>query len=328
MQNPSLGDRFGRRFPYLRLSVTDVCNFRCTYCLPNGWSATGESPFLSGAEIIRLVRAFAALGTWKIRLTGGEPSVRADFTEIARQIAAVPGIRRLAVTTNGYRLAERADAWFAAGLRAVNVSLDSLRAERFQTITGHDRLAEVLAGIDACRRAGFERVKINTVLLRTLNADEIDGFIDFVADRDLSLRFIELMRTQDNGPYFSEQHLPAENVIERLTARGWRPLPRENGAGPAQEFAHPASQGRIGLIAPYARDFCASCNRLRVSARGALHLCLFGAGGHDLRPLLQHDSQGEALQDQIASLLFLKRDRHYQAEGDFGTLRSLAATGG
>ncbi|GFZ90143.1 GTP 3',8-cyclase [Elstera cyanobacteriorum] len=325
---PPLADRFGRTFPYLRLSVTDVCNFRCSYCLPNGWQPTGTERFLTGAEILRLVRAFAGLGTWKIRLTGGEPSVRRDLTEIIRTTAAVPGIRRIALTTNGYRLAERAESWFDAGLQAINVSIDSLDRARFRLITGHDRLVEVLAGVEACRRLGFSAVKINTVLLRGLNGDAVDDFIDFVADRDLSLRFIELMRTRDNADYFADQHLPAHRVIDRLTARGWHPLPRVEGAGPAQEFMHPDSRGRIGIIAPYAKDFCASCNRLRVSARGLLHLCLFGSGGHDLRPLLQDDTQIGALQTTLTNLLTLKRDRHYQAEGDFGTLPSLAATGG
>ena len=164
-----LTDSFGRRFPYLRLSVTDVCNFSCSYCLPDGYKKSGCEPFLSAEEIGRLVRAFAGMGTWKIRLTGGEPTVRSDFTEIVKIVAETPGIERLAFTTNGYRLPERAEEFYNAGLRAINISIDSLKADKFHKITGHDRLEEILEGINSVLDVGFEAVKINTVLLKGLN---------------------------------------------------------------------------------------------------------------------------------------------------------------
>ena len=321
-------DRFGRRFPYLRLSLTDVCNFRCTYCLPDGYKKTHEDMFLSVPEVRRLVSAFAQMGTWKVRLTGGEPTLRPDFCEIARTVAGVSGIRRLAFTTNGYKLLQRARDYYAAGLRAINISIDSLNPRRFHEITGHDRLGEVVEGVRAALDAGFESVKINTVLLKGLNDDELGGFIHFVEDVPVSLRFIELMQTGDNLPYFRKHHVPATIVEEKLLQRGWRLLARGEGAGPAAEYAHPDYRGRIGIIAPYARDFCASCNRLRISARGHLHLCLFGAGGYDLRSLLQDDDRIDALKEKIMDLMEFKKSAHFLHEGNTGVRRHLASIGG
>ena len=325
---PTISDNFGRTFPYLRLSLTDVCNFSCSYCLPDGYKKTGCTPFMMKAEILRLVTAFAALGTWKIRLTGGEPTLRKDFAEIAAAVSKVPGVSRLAYTTNGYKLPERAQEYYDAGLRAVNISVDSLRPEQFKYITGHDRLHEVVNGVQACLEAGFESVKLNTVLLKGLNDTELDDLIGFVADKPVSLRFIELMRTGDNQDYFEKHHLPGTAVTEKLLKRGWSLCPRVEGAGPAQEFEHSASAGTIGLIAPYSKDFCKSCNRLRVSANGALHLCLFGEKGYSLRKYLQSDDQIEELQEQIMSLMNFKHSAHFLHDGNTGLRQHLASIGG
>lgn len=324
----AITDGFGRRFPYLRLSVTDVCNFRCTYCLPDGYKKTDCDSFLSRDEILRIVRAFAGLGVWKIRLTGGEPTIRSDFLEIARGVADIPGIRRLVMTTNGYRLPQRAQDYFNAGIRGINISIDSLDPRRFHEITGHDRLYEILDGMQSCFDAGFETVKINAVLLKGQNEDELDDMIAFVMDKPVSLRFIELMRTRDNEEYFRLRHLPGAAVTERLMAKGWRIAPRDEGAGPAVEFVHPQSKGTIGLIAPYSKDFCKTCNRLRVSARGALHLCLFGEGGYSLRDLLQRDEQKEELQEKIMALMNYKRSSHFLHQNDSGATPHLASIGG
>lgn len=324
-----LNDTHGRRFEYLRLSLTDVCNFRCTYCLPKGYRKQAGLPAeLSVEEIRRLVTAFARLGLWKIRLTGGEPSLRGELLEIAKAVAAVPGIRKLAMTTNGYRLAERAHDYAAAGITALNVSLDSLDPQRFAAITGHDRLGEVLAGVDAARAAGIGSVKLNSVLMRGINDDELERFIGFVAEHDLSLRFIEVMRTNDNPDFFAHHHLAGAEIARRLEQIGWNALPRAVGAGPAVEYAPSSGPGRIGIIAPYSKDFCASCNRLRVSARGKLHLCLFGDHGIDLRPLLQQDSQTEELIDRIRALTATKLPAHRLHMGDSGATPHLASIGG
>lgn len=324
-----LTDGHGRAFPYLRLSLTDVCNFSCSYCLPDGYRCERGDSELSLPEITRVARAFTALGTRKIRLTGGEPTVRRDFIDIVHAIAAMPGLQTLALTTNGYRLAQNARAWHDAGIDSINVSLDSLDAARFAQITGHDRHAEILAGIDACVDAGYRRVKVNTVLLRGVNDGELNDFLAFVRDRPVALRFIELMETSDRRAFFREHHVPSGTIREQLAAQGWLPCVRLADAGPAQEFAHPDYAGRIGLIAPYGKDFCASCNRLRVSSRGDMHLCLFGdSGGHSLRDLLADDDQHEALIAQVQLLLSGKQAAHRLHDGVVGTTRHLAQIGG
>lgn len=324
----NMEDQFGRQFPYLRLSVTDVCNFSCSYCLPDGYKKSDSEIFLSVEEIRRLVTAFAGMGTWKIRLTGGEPTVRPDFIDIAKAVSSVPGIRHLAMTTNGYKLPERAMDYYRAGVRAINISIDSLRPSVFREITGHDRLGEILEGMTACTRAGFEAVKINTVLLKGMNDGELDDFISFAETNPVSLRFIELMRTGDNADYFKTHHLSGNVVRENLLARGWRLKPRKEGAGPADVYEKSGYRGTIGLIAPYSKDFCKTCNRLRISARGQLQLCLFGEGGHDLRPLLQEDSRIGELQANVMDLLRIKKETHFLHEGLTGATPHLASIGG
>jgi len=324
-----LTDGHGRRFEYLRLSLTDVCNFRCSYCLPDGYRKQARLPAnLTVRETGRLIAAFAKLGLWKVRLTGGEPSLRPELLDIARTVASTPGIRKLAMTTNGYRLASRAADYAAAGISALNVSIDSLDPARFAAITGHARLGEVLDGIAAARLAGITSIKLNSVLMRGVNDDELDAFIAFVQLHDLSLRFIEVMRTNDNPAFFERHHLAGADIAAKLEALGWQALPREAGAGPAVVYAQPGRAGQIGIIAPYAKDFCATCNRLRVSARGKLHLCLFGDHGIDLRPLLQDDSQHDALVARIAALTATKAPAHRLHEGNSGGTPHLASIGG
>lgn len=322
----SLGDTFGRRFKYLRLSITDVCNFRCAYCLPNGYEG-GHRNFLDRAEILRLVRGFAELGIEKLRLTGGEPLVRHDIVDIVGDVARVPGIERVVMTTNAYRLLGLVDELRAAGLRGVNVSLDSLDPESFRRITGSQRFEQVLAAIDASLAAGLD-VKVNAVLLSGQNDGELERWLAFVRDRPVAVRFIELMRTGGNGEFFDEHHVRGTQVTDRLRAAGWAPLARGVTAGPAQEYGHPDVRGRIGTIEPYAPNFCDGCNRLRVTATGGLRLCLFGTSSHDLRPLLQRDEDRGALQASIVGALFHKEAAHDLARGCFGDTPHLAMTGG
>ena len=323
-----LTDGFGRSFPYLRLSLTEACNFRCSYCLPDGYHADGRPRFLAVEEIARLVRAFATLGMHKIRLTGGEPSLRRDLTRIIATVARVPGIRKVAITTNGTRLPRYLPDWHQAGLTALNVSVDSLQRERFHAITGHDRLPEVLEGIAMAQALGLQSVKLNAVLLRDRNDDELPAWMEFLRERALSVRFIELMRTGDNGDYFQRHHLRADVLVEQLQAAGWSLRPRAADAGPAREYVHPAYRGSIGIIAPYSRDFCAGCNRLRVTARGDLRLCLFGDFGVALRPLLQSDADHDALLARITTQLGLKAAGHGLHQGRTGLTPHLASIGG
>ena len=323
-----LTDGFGRRFPYLRLSLTEACNFQCSYCLPDGYQADGRPRFLDVNEIERLVRAFAALGMHKIRLTGGEPSLRKDLEEIIERVAGVPGIRKIAITTNGTLLPRRLPGWQRAGLTALNVSMDSLQRDRFHAITGHDRLPEVMEGVELAQQLGIPAIKLNAVLLRGCNDDELPAWMAFLRDRPVSVRFIELMRTGDNAAYFERHHLRADTVVEQLSAAGWRLRPRAADAGPAREYTHPAHRGSIGVIAPYSRDFCQGCNRLRVTARGDLRLCLFGEFGVRLRPLLQHEDDHDALLARIITQLGLKAAGHGLHQGHTGLTPHLASIGG
>jgi cyclic pyranopterin phosphate synthase len=321
-----LKDTFGRHFRYLRLSITDVCNFSCSYCLPNGYQA-GDRDFLSREEIRRLVNAFASLGTVKLRVTGGEPMVRRDLVQIVEDGANTAGIERVVMTSNGYRLKQLAPELFRAGLRGINISLDSLNPATFLALTKYRRHDEVLDGIDAALEAGMT-VKVNAVLLGGVNDHEIADFIEFVRERPVAVRFIEMMQTGSNHADFERQHRSGEVVREQLVERGWHPLTRDAVAGPAQEYGHQDYSGRVGIIAPYAADFCDGCNRLRVTAMGRLRLCLFGTGSTDLRPFLQHSTQLPELQQVIIGALALKPKEHFLRQGDHGDTPHLAMTGG
>lgn len=325
-----LVDSFGRRFHYLRLSVTDVCNFRCVYCLPKGYQKTSssEEPPLSVGEIRNLVGAFSELGFSKVRLTGGEPTVRQDIVEIAREVAGISGIRKVGLSTNGYRLARMARPLAEAGVTALNVSVDSLDPVRFRQITGQDKLREVLDGVDAAFDAGIAQIKINAVLMRGLNDGDLELFMDWARRAPVSIRFIELMRTGQNAELFEFHHVSAGELRFWLLRQGWRMKPREADDGPAVEFERAGSRGRIGIIAPYGEDFCRSCNRLRVSSRGALRLCLFGEGDTSLRSLLQSPSQRDELVARIEEVILRKPVSHSLREGRYGDTWNLSAIGG
>lgn len=322
-----LVDGFGRRFHYLRLSITEVCNFRCTYCLPDGYRKTAGPSFLTPDEIAVAAAAFAGLGVSKVRLTGGEPSVRRDLAEIVARVAETPGIEKVALTTNGWNLDRQVAGWRAAGLTNLNVSIDSLDRGTFAAITGHDRLGQIISGLDKALALGVPAVKVNGVLLKDTVAGGFDAFADFVRDRPVAVRFIELMRTGDNAEYFADQHVGGETLSRWLEARGWSPRARAFDDGPAVEYVHPDYQGRIGLIAPYAAGFCDSCNRLRLTSRGQLRLCLFGELGVDLRDLLTGDDP-ERLQDRIQKALGAKPAAHRLRENISGDTRQLAQFGG
>jgi cyclic pyranopterin phosphate synthase len=264
----------------------------------------------------------------KLRLTGGEPTLRKDLVDVIALAASVPEIDKIAMTTNGVLLRRHVRDWRAAGLTALNVSVDSLDRARFAAITGHDRLDDILAGVEDALTLGFDAVKLNAVLLRGLNDEQLPAWLEYLRERDISIRFIELMQTGDNRDYFERHHVRAEALQAQLEAAGWTARPRAADAGPAIEYAHPEYAGRIGVIAPYARDFCASCNRLRVTAKGDLRLCLFGEIGIPLRPLLQDDAQHELLCATISRQLGIKRDAHRLHQGQTGLVPHLASIGG
>ncbi|MFD0709293.1 GTP 3',8-cyclase MoaA [Photorhabdus akhurstii] len=321
-------DAFARKFYYLRLSITDVCNFRCTYCLPDGYKPRGHHSFLTLSEIRLVGRAFADLGTEKIRLTGGEPTMRRDFTDIISVIRENKLIKTLAVTTNGYRMERDVAQWKQAGLTAVNVSMDTLDPRQFHAITGQDKFFQVMRGIDAAFAAGFNKVKVNVVLMKNVNDIRLPAFLNWIKDRPIQLRFIELMETGDGGEMFRQYHISGETIRERLLLDGWRLLQRSRSDGPAQVFNHPDYQGEIGLIMPYEKDFCRSCNRLRVSSIGNLHLCLFGEQGIPLRDLLASEEQLGDLKLRIQGGLRHKRETHFLHQGDSGITPNLSVIGG
>ncbi len=324
----ALQDNFGRNFSYLRLSITDICNFRCNYCLPNGYQPCGKNFFLTTNEIKNLVAGFAELGIKKIRITGGEPTIRKDFTQIISVISEHPQIKQLAFTTNGYRLLERAEEWYKAGLTHINVSVDSLDKDRFHAITGHNRLPEILAGINKSLEVGFRPVKINVVLLKGVNDIEIDSYLSWIKTTPITIRFIELMQTGNNAEYFRKYHISTDYIIRKLEQSGWVLRPRQQTSGPAQEYTHSNYAGSIGIIAPYAKDFCKSCNRLRVTSNGDLRLCLFGSSGISLRHLLQHEEQKPLLKQLISKQLAYKESSHFLAYGYTGDTKHLASVGG
>jgi cyclic pyranopterin phosphate synthase len=322
-----LQDKYNRRFSYLRLSLTANCNFRCNYCLPNGSECSSKPAELTLSEIRHLVKGFAQAGTTKVRLTGGEPTLRKDLCTIIDTIRQTEGISEIALTTNGYRLNKDIHHWLDAGLTALNVSVDSLDADTFHLVTGQDRLPDILGGIDRALALGMSKVKINTVLLRQYNSQSLDNFLQFIRDKPVSLRFIELMQTGDNSSFFSSQHQSGISIAQQLMRNGWYFIPREHNAGPALEYAHPDYLGTIGLIMPYREHFCDDCNRLRVSSTGQLYLCLFAEEHQSFRHLLAQDDP-EAIVAFLHKQLQHKPFSHQLANAQSGKTKQLAMIGG
>lgn len=321
-----LKDTHGRRFYYLRLSITDVCNFRCNYCLPDGYQCDSDRDFLSLTEIKTIARTFASLGTTKIRLTGGEPSLRKDLPQIIQACAETDGIEKVVITTNGYRFPDVIDDWHKAGIAGINVSIDSLDANVFNSITGADKLKAILAGVDKAAAMGIP-VKINSVLMKGVNDNSLQQFLHWLRDTPVTLRFIELMETGLSHQFFKQHHIAGEPIKQRLLQDGWTRIVRGKSAGPAQEFQHPDYAGKIGLIMPYSKDFCDSCNRLRISATGKLHLCLFAEQGLSLREEITNNDE-QALRHKISELLSTKEVSHWLHEGKTGATKHLAMLGG
>ncbi|MEW8586498.1 MAG: GTP 3',8-cyclase MoaA, partial [Candidatus Thiodiazotropha sp.] len=282
-----LNDPFGRRIEYLRLSVTDRCDFRCFYCLPRS-HRDFEMPddWLTTDEIERLVAQFAALGVKHVRLTGGEPLVRKGVDEIARRIAKLPGIEELSLSTNASRLSQFAEQLSRAGVSRLNISLDSLNDEKFHDITG-SRLQPVLAGIARAQASGMSPIKINMVVMRGINDDEVESMIEYCLEHHLTLRFIETMPVGQGGQAASEHYMPLAEIEERLKKRYRLGVAAMRGSGPARYFRVDDSNLVIGFITPQSQHFCDTCNRVRVSVSGDLHLCLGQEEKLELRPLLR-----------------------------------------
>ena len=327
-----LRDSFGRTFPYIRLSITDVCNFKCGYCLPNGYQIDkGDNrKFLHLEEIRRLAKVFLKLGVCKIRLTGGEPTVRKDFFDVIKILKNEAGIKKVVITTNGYHLDEKAKMLVDSGLNGINISIDSLNRNTFKSVTGHDRLPEILKGINILQGLNFENIKINAVLLNGINASDKDfeSWGEFIKKNKVDFRYIELMQTGDNLDYFKKYHVSSKIFKEYLNKNNWIYQTLGKDAGPSLNYINPEYKGKFGIIAPYSKDFCRSCNRLRITSRGDLRLCLFGNTGISIRHLLQKDDQIEELQDLIIAQIKFKKESHYLELGETGLTKNLSTTGG
>ena len=327
-----LQDSFGRRFPYIRMSITDVCNFKCGYCLPNGYQAdkSDNRTFLNIKEIERLTKALSELGVCKIRLTGGEPTVRKDFFDILKVIKQYSGIKKTVITTNGYHLDQKAQKIKESGLDGINISIDSLDRETFKSITGHDRLPEILEGIKKLQELNFKNIKINAVLLKGVNDKEenFDKWAEFIKTNEIDFRYIELMQTGDNLDYFNKYHVPSSKFVNYLNERNWIFQTFGKDAGPSKNYINTNYKGKFGVIAPYSKDFCKNCNRLRITAKGDLRLCLFGNTGINIRHLMQKDDQIEELKDLILKQLNFKKESHYLELGATGLTKNLSTTGG
>ena len=328
----TLIDSFGRTFPYIRLSITDVCNFKCGYCLPNGYQVdkSDKGKFLHLDEIKRLSKVFSKLGVQKIRITGGEPTVRKDFFDIIKILKNEAGIKKVVITTNGYHLDDKAKMLVDSGLNGINISIDSLDRNTFKTITGHDRLPEILRGIKNLQDLNFDNIKVNAVLLNNINASEKDfnAWSYFIKENKIDFRYIELMRTGDNLDYFNKYHVSSKIFKEYLDNNNWIYQTFGKDAGPSLNYINPDYKGKFGIIAPYSKDFCKTCNRLRITSRGDLRLCLFGNTGINMRHLLQKDDQIEELQDLILRQIKFKKKSHYLELGETGLTKNLSTTGG
>jgi GTP 3',8-cyclase len=326
--NRTLTDRFGRNIEYVRLSVTDRCDLRCFYCLPKGFKDFEEPEhWLSFEEIERVIAAFARLGTRRIRITGGEPLVRKELPQLAARLARVPGIQDLSLSTNATQLARHATALRDAGVRRINVSLDSLDAARFKQITG-GKLDKVLDGLMAAKAAGFTPIKLNMVVMKGVNEDEVEAMVDFCIEHDFTLRFIETMPMGDTGRSATDHYVDLQTVKARL-ARRYELLPGVMpGGGPARYVRVAGTDLRIGFITPISQHFCATCNRVRLSVDGTLYMCLGQEHRFELRPLLRAGCSDAELDAAILQAIDLKPERHEFKEKPDQVLRFMSMTGG
>lgn len=323
-------DPFGRSIRYLRVSITPYCNFRCLYCQPDGpVLPEGPRDELSPVELERLVDVFARLGVKKVRLTGGEPTLRKDLPEIVSRLSNVVGIDEVTLSTHAMHLALIAGDLARAGLSRVNVSLDTLNAARFRGISGRGELSRVIEGIDAALEAGLGPIKLNAVPMRGINGDELGAFLEFAAGRGLRLRFIELMPVGVARELFERRHMSGEEIFALLRAHGeWVEIERVGPAGPARIFSRESDGLCVGIINPLGENFCATCNRVRLTHRGEMRSCLFGAQNFPLRNLLSAPDRESALARAIRAALLHKPERHHLEDGDDGELHSLARIGG
>lgn len=329
--NHPLIDGFRRGITYLRISVTDKCNLRCVYCMPEeGLAWLRRSELLDYEEIAQIVRAAASVGVRSIRLTGGEPLLRRDIDRLVSLLRAIEGIDDISLSTNGLLLADRAQALRDAGLDRVNISLDTLRADRFEEIARRPGLDLVLAGIDAALAAGLHPVKLNCVVMRGKNDDELRDFAKLTRDAALIVRFIEVMPVHENLGIAADAYISADEMLALLAQEGdLQPTEVACGNGAARYFAYDGAPGAVGVISPLSHDYCERCNRVRLSAAGALKLCLFGDHSVDLRSPLRGGATQEQMAEMLSDAMFVKPERHHLRLGEPASrMRALSEIGG
>ena len=324
-------DSFDRRISYLRLSVTDRCDFRCQYCMAETMTFLPRGQVLTIEELLRTARLFTELGVKKIRVTGGEPLIRRGVGELFAGLGKLPGLDTLALTTNGSHLSEQAAGLSAAGVRSINISLDSLNPTRFEAITRIGKLSTVLEGIDAAIASGFERIRLNAVILNGLNHDEVVTLTHFALSKQIHIAFIEEMPLgQVNLGGKQLEYVSSDSIKSELeTHFELQPLVSRDSSGPSRDYLIAGSQTQVGFISPHSHNFCAECNRLRVSAEGRLLMCLGNEESIDLRDLLRSGRSDDEIKSTIIDSLAIKPERHvFDRPDEPQIVRFMNATGG
>lgn len=323
-----LTDQFNRTIEYLRLSVTDRCDLRCFYCLPDGFNDFQEpDEWLSFDEIERVITAFGKLGVSKVRITGGEPLIRKGLPELAARLSAIPEIDDLSLSSNATRLDKEATKLHKSGISRLNISLDSINADNFRQITG-GKLDKVLNGIMTAKDTGFDLIKINMVVMNGINDHEIYDMVDFCIENNFTLRFIETMPMGETGQSATDHFISLQTIKQRLAER-FELLPGVMpGGGPARYVQVAGTDLRIGFITPISQHFCETCNRVRLSADGTLHMCLGQEHSFDLRPLLRAGISDENLQKAIAEAVQMKPEKHEFNDSPGKVVRFMSMTGG
>jgi len=324
-------DRFDRHVNYVRISVTDRCDFRCVYCMSEAMTFLPRAEVLSLEEILLVARAFTELGVTKIRLTGGEPLVRHNVLWLAREIGRLPGLRELVMTTNGSQLERYADALRAANVRRLNISLDTLDPERFRRITRVGDLSKVLRGIEAAQRAGFDRLKLNAVILKNRNHDEVAGLTRFAIDRRMDLSFIEEMPLGVIGDHDRAEAYYSSDQIKADLEREFTLLPTtETTGGPSHYYRVAGSDTRVGFISPHSHNFCGACNRVRLTTEGRLLLCLGQEFSTDLRAVVRcfPDDMPRLKAAIVAAMAIKPKGHEFNLAAGPVILRHMNVTGG
>lgn len=331
MSDSMLIDPFGRKIDYLRISVTDRCDFRCTYCMDEDANFLPRRDILSLEEIVQVATSFVELGTRKIRITGGEPLVRKDILWALEQIAALPGLDELTITTNGSQLEKMGQQLFDVGVSRINISLDTLKRERFEELTRRDKLEQVLRGIETVSALPFKQLKLNAVILGGHNDDEIEDLVEYALAHKMDISFIEEMPLgQISHHDRAKVYISSDELRERLSKRWQLSASERSTGGPSRYFNIAGETQQIGFISPHSHNFCSTCNRVRLTAEGRLLMCLGNEHSKDLKAVMRtHPENVELLKQTIIDSLVLKPEKHhFNLEEEPQILRFMSATGG